>query len=67
MLTKTRTFAPILTVLFIYAATNWIVLRPAPDAAQDGVATGIVSASFEYFPAQFSSAAAEIGDPIPTF
>lgn len=63
---STRTFAPVVAVLFLFAATHWLVQRPAAEAAADPVASD-VSAAFEYYPAQFVSQAAESAADIPTF
>ncbi len=63
--TSTSTIAPVVAVLFLLAATHWMVQRPAAEAAEEP-ATG-VSAAFEYYPAQFVSQAAESAADYPTF
>ena len=62
---STRTIAPVVAVLFLFAATHWMVQRPAAEAAEEPATD--VSAPFEYYPAQFVSQAAESAADYPTF
>ena len=62
----TRTIAPVLAAVFLFAAAHWIVAQPAGEA-RDAAATGSISAPFQYYPAQFAGQFGESGEHIPTF
>ena len=63
----TRTIAPVVAVIFVFAAAHWIVAEPAAGVAQESAVTGSISAPFEYYPAQFDGQFSEAGEHIPTF
>jgi hypothetical protein len=61
---RTSTIAPIVGVLFLVAATHWVVQHPAGETAPEPAP---VSTAFEYYPAQFPSPSAESAADYPTF
>jgi len=63
----TRTIAPVLAAVFLFAAVHWIVAQPTAGQAQDAAVTKSTSAPFEYYPAQFAGQFGETGEHIPTF
>jgi len=67
MTPTTRTIAPVLAAVFVFAAAHWIVTQPTAGQAQDAAATQSISAPFEYYPAQFAGQFGETGEDIPTF
>jgi hypothetical protein len=62
----TRTIAPIVAIVFLFAAAHWTVAQPGAEAAQEPQ-TGIISSAFEYYPAQFAGQFSDGGEHIPTF